>query len=537
MAKKDKKTANLNYMDVFNSLPDRALIIDPGDYSIVDVNNTLLKNEGLSKKDVIARKCYEVIHKKFSPCKGTLEKCPLREALKTHRTAVSEHIHYDNKSNPYYTDVITTSIKGPKGENLALHICREGPMLKKIKESVEAKSKEYIARLKNLAIKDPLTGVYNYRYLMERLPVEVYRSKRYGEPFSFALLDIDYFKSVNDVYGHHIGDKLLAEFANFIKNTLRQSDLFARYGGEEFAVLMTNTDKLGAQYLANRLRNKLNAHIFKIEKTEIKVKMCIGIATLSSDEYCDTYDKLLAAADKALQRAKESGSNIVVIYSELYKPQKKIMAKVSPYEEVNVLKRKISRLSERVDRVVLESMYAFSKSMEARDNYTAEHADEMVDIVLRIGKEIGLSQELLNNLERSATLHDIGKIGISDAILRKEGKLTSEEYETIKMHPKIGAEIIRAIHFLREVVPIVLHHHERWDGKGYPSGLKAREIPLLARIVCIADVYQALISDRPYRKAFSKEEALDILKKEAGSHFDKGLVNILIKLETKKRGG
>jgi putative nucleotidyltransferase with HDIG domain len=259
----------------------------------------------------------------------------------------------------------------------------------------------------------------------------------------------------------------------------------------------------------------------------------MGIVTLSSDEYCDTYDKLLSAADKALQRAKESGSNAVFTYSDLYKDKKEATRKISPYEEVNVLKRKISRLSERVDRVALESMYAFSKSMEARDYYTAEHAEEMVSLVLKIGKEIGLSKEMLNNLERGATLHDIGKIGISDSILRKKSKLTPEEYEIIKMHPKIGAEIIRAIHFLKEVVPVVLHHHERWDGKGYPSGLKAREIPLLARVVCIADVYQALISDRPYRKAYSKKEALEILKKEAGTHFDKDLVDILIRLESK----
>ncbi len=534
--KKNQKINNLDHLDIFNSLPDRALLINPKDYTIVDANKTLLKKEGLSREDVIGRKCYEVTHKRFSPCKGTFGKCPLREALKTHRTATSEHIHYDKNNNPYYVDVITSFTKGLSGKKeLILHICRASPLIKNFNKVISEKSKRYITQLKNLAIKDPLTGVYNYRYLMERLPAEVYRSKRYNYPFSLALLDIDYFKSINDVYGHRIGDRLLTEFANFIRNSLRQSDVLARHGGGEFAVLMTHTDKLGAQYLANRIITQLSSHIFKIERAEIKLKMGMGIATLSSDENCNTHDKLLSAADKALQRAKDSGSNVVVTYSDLYKDKKEATHKISPYEEVNVLKRKISRLSERIDRVALESMYAFSKSMEARDNYTAEHAEEMVGLVLKIGKEIGLSQKLLNNLERGATLHDIGKIGISDAILRKEAKLTPEEYETIKMHPKIGAEIIRAIHFLKDVVPIVLHHHERWDGKGYPSGLKEREIPLLARIVGIADTYQALISDRPYRKAYSKKEALEILKKEAGTHFDKDLVEILIRLESKPK--
>jgi diguanylate cyclase (GGDEF)-like protein/putative nucleotidyltransferase with HDIG domain len=397
---------------------------------------------------------------------------------------------------------------------------------------VNEKSKRYVAHPRHLAIKDPLTGIYNYSYLMERLPQEVYRAKRYSYPFSLVLLDIDYFKSINDVYGHSIGDRLLAAFANFIKTSLRQSDVLARYGGEEFIILMTHTDKLDAQYLANRLITKLSSHIFKIEKAEIKLKIGIGIATLSSDEYCDTYDKLLSAADKALQRAKESGSNVAAVYSDLYRDKKEAAHKISPYAEVKVLKRKVRRLSERVDRVVLESMYAFSKSMKARDYYTAEHAEEMVALVLKIGKEIGLNQEMLNNLERGAMLHDIGKMGISDSILRKKSKLTPKEYEMIKMHPKIGAEIIRSIHFLKDVVPIVLHHHERWDGKGYLSGLKGKEIPLLARIVGIADAYQALISDRPYRKAHSEKEALGILKKEAGTHFDKDLVDILIRLES-----
>ncbi|MFH1889070.1 MAG: diguanylate cyclase [Candidatus Omnitrophota bacterium] len=532
-----KKNKDQDYsLDVFNSIPDRAFIIDPKDYTIIDVNKTYLKKEGVAKKDVIGRKCYEMDHKKFSPCKGTFEECPLRKTLKRLSPATCEHIHYDNNNNPYYVDIITSVIKDPSAKrNLILHLCRSSQLLKNINKSVSEESKRYITQLKDLVIKDPLTGVYNYRYIMERLPEEVYRSKRYNDPFSLALLDIEYFKSINDAYGHHIGDKALAEFAGFIKNSLRKSDVLARYGGEEFIILMTHTDKIGAQYLANRLIAKLKKYTFNIEKAKIKLKINMGIATLSSDEYCDTHDKLLSAADRATQRAKEFGSSTAVAYSDLYKNRKGPARKASPNEEVSVLKQKISKLSARVDRVVLESMYAFSKSMEARDYYTAEHADDMVGIVLMIGKDIGLNQDMLSNLERGAALHDIGKIGIDDAILRKKGKLTSEEYETIKMHPRIGAEIIRAMHFLKDVVPIVLYHHERWDGSGYPSGLKEKEIPLLARIVGLADAYQALTSERPYRKAYSKKEALKILKEETGTHFDKDLVDVLIKLERNRK--
>lgn len=527
---------DLQPLNVFNNLPDSVFLVDPKNYTIVDSNNTYLRKEGISRKSIIGRKCYEVIHKRFSSCRGPLEKCPLKETLKTHKTVKVEHIHYDKNNTPYQTEVITSFIKGSSGKkNLILYICRPGLLLQKLNKLVSNKSKKYLVQLKDLTIKDPLTGVYNYRYLRERLPVEIYRSKRYDQPFSLAILDIDYFKSINDAYGYHMGDALLVEFAHFIKKFLRRSDVLVRYGGEEFVILMTDTDKLGAQYLANRLITQLASYTFKIDETRIKVKGSMGVVTLSQDASCDSADKLLGAVDEALQRAKDSGGNIAIAYSELYKNKKDIYHKISTFEEVVILKRKIKKLARHVDRVVLESIFAFSKSLEARDFYTAEHAEEMVSLVLRMGKDIGLSQEMLNNLERGAMLHDIGKIGISDHILRKKSKLTPEEYRIIKTHPKIGAEIIRAIHFLKDVVPIVLHHHERWDGKGYPSGLKEREIPLLARIVAIADAYQALISDRPYRKAYHKREAWEILKKEAGMHFDKDLVNILIRLESNQK--
>lgn len=530
----NKGIKNINYFDVFNTFPEMVIIIDPKDYTIVDANPAYLRKEGISKKDILGRRCYEITHKRLLPCRGRFEACPLKETLKTRRVARAEHVHYDKGDNPYFVEVTTCLVKSsPDRKDFILHISRPGPLVKKFNELINKKSKDYLKQLKNLAMKDPLTGVYNYRYLMERLPVEIYRAKRYNYLFSLAVLDIDYFKSINDAYGHQVGDKVLVEFSNFLKNLLRQSDILARYGGEEFVILMPYTDKVAAQAVASRLIDKLSSHIFKIDGLIIKLKVSMGITTFLEPN-CDTQDKLLNAADEAQQRAKNSGGNMAVAYSELYKDKKDISRKMSPYEEVNILKRKIQKLGERVDRVVLESIYAFSKSLEARDYYSAEHAEKMVSTALKIGKEIGLGEDVLSNLERGAMLHDIGKIGIRDSILRKKAKLTPEEYMMIKLHPKIGAEIVRSIHFLKDVVPIVLHHHERWDGRGYPSGLKGAEIPLTARIVAICDAYQALTSDRPYRKAYSKKEALGILKKEAGINFDKDLVDILVKLEGKK---
>lgn len=531
--RKKESAEKIGYSGIFDSFPDMAIIIDAKNYNIVDANKVFLEKQALKKEKIIGRRCYEVTHKRTSPCCGPNESCPMRETIRTHKAATKEHIHYDKHNNPYYAWITTTFINDrPTKKGLVLHISRSGPFVKKFNQLIKEKSAKYIRELKKLIIKDPLTGVYNYRYLIERVSSEAYRAKRYDCPFSLAIVDIDYFKSINDAYGHRVGDEALVAFASFLKKLLRQSDILARYGGEEFVVLMANTNYVDAQRVADRILDKINSHIFKLSGLTIRVKVSIGIASLFEGKDIDDQYKLLNAADHALQRAKNSGGNTAVSYSALYKEKKRAASKVNPKEEVDVLKKKIQRLSERVDRVVLESIYAFSKSLEARDYYTAEHTDKMVTIVLRIGKALGLNQELLNNLERGAMLHDIGKIGISDSILRKKGKLTPEEYMIIKLHPKIGAEIIRSIHFLKDIVPIVLHHHERWDGQGYPSGLKGEEIPLLARIVSIGDAYQALTSDRPYRKAYSKKEALEILKEESGVFFDRNLVDVLLRLES-----
>lgn len=525
----------ISYLDVFDFLPETVLLIDPKNYNILDVNNAYLKKLGISRDKIIGRECFEVIHKKSRPCRGALEKCPLKETLRTGKANIVEHIHYDKQRKPYYIEVLTSLVKPSSGKRkVLLHLSRNVPLHNHLNKSIDDAGKRYLKCLKNLAMNDQLTGVYNYQYLMERLPVEVYRARRYNDPFSLAIIDIDYFKSINDIYGYQSGDLLLSDFSNYIKKQLRQSDILTRYSGEEFIILMPKTGKLDTLFFTNRLLTNISGKIFRIKKVNIKLKVSIGTATFSEDGRCDSAHRLLNALDQALRRAKDTGGNRAIDYSDLYKEKKVADKKINTYDEVSILKRKVKNLSDSVDRVVLESIYAFAKSLEARDYYTAEHAEEMVSLVLRLGVELGLSKEMLNNLEKGAMLHDIGKIGISDAILRKKSKLTHQEYRVIKNHPKIGAEIIRAIHFLKEVVPVVLHHHEKWNGKGYPSGLKEREIPLLARIVSITDAYQALISDRPYRKAFSKKKAHQILKNEAGISYDKDIVDVLIKMETRR---
>jgi diguanylate cyclase (GGDEF)-like protein len=401
---------------------------------------------------------------------------------------------------------------------------RKKPGIKKKSDFITQYNK-LLNKLKNISLQDTLTGIYNYQYFIDRLDVELKHAKTYLFPLSVIMVDIDYFKSINDTYGYRAGDRILKEFAQVLKNFIRMSDVIARYGSATFVAILPNTNKEGAFDIAERLCEKIQAYTFSLKRHKIKLKISIGITNFPEDNV-NTVAGLLDAADRAMSMAKEDGGNRICALSAPASMKRK------PHkgeEKVEDLKLKLERVGKKIDQILLESIYGFAKAIEARDHYTSEHAEEMVSIVRRIAKKMGMSKRDITNLERAAVLHDLGKIGIDDKILRKKGKLTKKEYEEIKKHPAIGAEIIRTVHFLKDVVPLVLHHHERYNGTGYSYGLKRDEIPLGARILAIADVYQALISDRPYRKAYSKREAMRIIKEGAGTQFDPKVVEVFLR--------
>ncbi|HPP31776.1 MAG TPA: HD-GYP domain-containing protein, partial [Soehngenia sp.] len=181
----------------------------------------------------------------------------------------------------------------------------------------------------------------------------------------------------------------------------------------------------------------------------------------------------------------------------------------------------------------ISTIEALNKAVEAKDSYTSGHANRVEELAVNLAKEYHLSFDSIENIRTAAVLHDIGKIGIKDEILNKAGKLTQEEYEIIMKHPSIGAEIIGKVHFLNDVTKIVRHHHEKYDGSGYPDGLKGEEIPIEASILMIADSYDAMTTDRPYRKALTKEMAIEELRKYSGTQFDPRLVDVFINMINK----
>jgi HD-GYP domain-containing protein (c-di-GMP phosphodiesterase class II) len=255
----------------------------------------------------------------------------------------------------------------------------------------------------------------------------------------------------------------------------------------------------------------------------------MGIASFPEDGF-NTDSGLLDSSDQALRHAKEMGGNRLSLSQGISQQDMEKIAAKGGKENVDMLKEKLAKMENRVNQNLLESIYAFARTINAKDCYFGEETENIVTIVVGIGKELKLSDREIENLRHAAILHDLGKIGISDDILRKKTKLDEREFAEIKKHPRIGAEIIESIQFLHEVIFIILYHHERYDGLGYSSGLRGEEIPLGARIVAVADVYKALITNRPYRKAFTREEALKMIREGSGTQFDPQVVEAFLKV-------
>ncbi len=385
-------------------------------------------------------------------------------------------------------------------------------------------------KLESLALKDALTEIYNFRYFRERLSAEFERAKRTLSPISILMMDIDYFKSINDACGHQFGDKVLKQVARFLKTELRANDVVARWGGEEFAVILPDTNRLDSLSVANKLLELFRTRSFGDGNNAIKLKCSMGVVSYPEDPLFSV-EEIIDAGEESIYRVKERGGDGVALYG--HEIADKSLEKLSIDDRkryIDAVKQKLSFYAVRSERSILEAVYSLAKSIELRDRRTKEHCDRMVEYAEKIARRVGLSEQEVDNVRRAAMLHDIGKLGISDAILLKPGKLTPTEYEEVKKHPVIGADIVSVAGFLRDIVPLILSHHEHWDGSGYPRGLRGEEIPLGGRILAVVDVFEALTSDRPYHKAMSKEEAIRILKDGMGSQFDEKIVKIFLEI-------
>jgi diguanylate cyclase (GGDEF)-like protein len=351
---------------------------------------------------------------------------------------------------------------------------------------------------------DELTGLFNRRHFEERLKEEIARHSRYGDPFSVFMLDLDNFKTYNDVYGHPAGDVLLGQIGAIIKTSVRDADQAFRYGGDEFVVILPQTARGDAHVVAERVRRQIAD---EMEKKSLTVTCSIGLASYPADGVIA--GELVVGADTALYYAKWTGGNRTYSSSR---------ATSDPPDDARIHGK----------RDGLSAVYALVSVVEARDPYVYGHSRRVNTYAVALAEAIGLSPDEVSRVSTAALLHDIGKIGIPDEVLNKKAKLSAENWEAIKAHPRLGTNIVSNIPQLVRCADSILHHHERWDGGGYPEGLKGDQIPVESRILAIADSFEAMSSARPYRPALSREEVVEELRKGAGTQFDPNLVEVFI---------
>jgi diguanylate cyclase (GGDEF)-like protein len=377
-----------------------------------------------------------------------------------------------------------------------------------------------LAETTNDATFDKLTGVSNRQALLGALVSEVERANRYGRPLSVAFVDIDHFKAVNDSYGHATGDVVLRGVAQTIKANLRASDRVGRYGGEEFMLLLTETDVEEGAALTEKLRNLVARQRFTIEGGQpISVTISIGIAGGSAGLRTE---HLVRDADAAMYSAKSLGRNQTYIFAE-------------PDEDARVPRAPISAAGRtraiEVGQAARDAgMAALTSVISPLPHYRGQPSALIASIVVAMAASLDLPDAEVDRIRIAAMLHDVGKVAVPQDILDKPAALTSAEWRSVVQHPRIGQVILEQAAALKDAVPIILHHHERYSGHGYPYGLRGNDIPLGARIVAIADAYDAMTHDRPYKRAMSHAKAIEELRRHAGTQFDPELVGLFCDL-------
>ncbi len=373
----------------------------------------------------------------------------------------------------------------------------------------------------NAATYDKLTGVSNRQTLLADLFAEVERANRYERALSVAFVDIDHFKNVNDTFGHEAGDRVLRVVAQTLKANLRASDEVGRYGGEEFMLLLTETDVEEGANLTEKLRNLVARQKVTIaDGQELSVTISIGIAGGKGGML--RTDALVRDADAAMYSAKSLGRNQTYIFAE-------------PDEDARVPRAPISAagraLAMEVGRVARDAATASLTSVVSPlPHYRGQPSALIASIVVAMARNLALPEAEVDRIRTAALLHDLGKVAVPQEILDKPAALSSAEWRTVVQHPRIGQVILEQAAALKDAVPIILHHHERYSGHGYPFGLRGNDIPLGARIVAIADAYDAMTNDRPYKRAMTHDSAIAELRRHAGTQFDPELVTLFCDL-------
>jgi diguanylate cyclase (GGDEF)-like protein len=369
----------------------------------------------------------------------------------------------------------------------------------------------YEAELEQRAVTDGLTGLFNHRHFQETLLGEVERAARYDLVFSLLMMDLDLFKTVNDRLGHPRGDEALKAVAEVMRANARTTDFVARYGGEEFVMILPGTTAGQAGGLAERIAQGVREIRLAVPH-QPPLSLSIGVADYPA---CGRdRESLIAAADTALLFAKRSGRDMVADFSRI--------------SLVELDQTGLEGLAVRLEKADIETLETLAAAIDMRDAFSGERAAGVARAAGLVADELRLNETQCDMLRVAALVYDIGKVGIPVEVLNRRGELTAGEKSTIRRHPEIGMRLLESTMHLHALAPVILHHHERWDGEGYPDGLKGEAIPFAARVIAVCDAWQAMVSDRPYRPALTPERAIAELRAGAGSQFDPQLVEAFV---------
>jgi len=403
-----------------------------------------------------------------------------------------------------------------------------------------------LQRAQEQAITDGLTGVKTHRFLMEALSAEWKRATRAGRSFAVVLMDLDRFKAVNDLHGHLVGDAVLRRVGRLLEENCRRSDVVARYGGDEFVILMPETGLDQALQLAHKLRGWVASDVALQEKN---ITASLGIAVFPTD--ATTPQDLLRLADAAMYLSKNQGGNATSTADQFSTsgtrgrkpaqeqpeaaspPPKRIEADAEAFEEITrqleprtpaSIEPRARPSAGQLPPELAGTLTSLAASIDARNRFTQAHSLKVSAYAVMIAQALGLNSTEIDEVRLAGLLHDVGKAGIPEAILNKPGPLSGQEWEVVKSHSALGAILLNSLPGVTSVQQMIRHHHEWFDGSGYPDRLSGHRVPLGARLLAIAEAYDTITSGRPYRFASSAENAIAELERCAGSQFDPELV-------------
>jgi diguanylate cyclase (GGDEF)-like protein/putative nucleotidyltransferase with HDIG domain len=404
------------------------------------------------------------------------------------------------------------------------------------KEIFQPQEREADGVKPELQIRDELTGLYTHGYLYERIVREFSRAERYSYPIASIMIDIDAFRAINEQHGYNAGEKLLKEMAGLLFENCRMTDFIARYGGEEFCVVLPHSGYEGANELAGRIKKVVEEHTFLPETHKIKITVSIGIAAHPEDAMHQRGD-LIYFASEALLHAKSLGKNRITLFKEVIPEVNEDLPTLKISEEkIAEFQRRMAEINNTFRRSYLDTSRMLISALEGKDKHTVGHSASSAKYSYWVARAMGLGHDEAEIVRHGALLHDIGKICIPDTILLKPGRLTLAEFESMKQHSYLGYKILKPIKFLQQESLVVLHHHEWFNGEGYPCKLKGQEIPLGARIVGVVDSYDTMrMAGGRYKKTSTVEDTVNELIACSNTQFDPTVVKAFIEV-LKDRG-